>query len=119
MTTTATLVWAHFAKFGPDLYYLDVGADGTEEETLDVPLDKSLGDKHEGDILKHLSGQAGDGSVLDQMNLYDDTGGLKLRVPGDERGPASTPTDRPYNAASGPLAIPVTKGMVLKLLTTD
>ena len=110
--------WAH-------LYGISTGGsftDGTEAEMYVRTLggaQEQLYKSHEGKIITRISIQLADGSILTTAMLYSANSGVVARWRGSERNVTSVVHGDVYDLNVKGLAIPVTKGMVLKLNTAD
>jgi hypothetical protein len=116
MTDTVVLAWVHFNTAPPELY-LATATDGSEKELVSQSAGASLGDVA-GQVVNAISVQAGDGSILDYVQITGSDGAQVINVKGGERSPAQSAYGN-KNACITDIAIPVVRGMTLVVKTTD
>ena len=110
--------WAH-------LYGISTGGvftDGTEAEMYVRNMgggQEQLFKSTEGKVINRIAIQVADGSIITTAILYDAKSGVVARWRGSERNVTSVVHGDVYDLDVRGLAIPVTKGMVLKLNTAD
>jgi len=96
--------------------------DGTEEEVGVRTVggsQESLYKSNEGKLIERVAVQLADGSIVATLRLYDAKNGIVAAWIGNERNVAAKGAHKVYDINVKGLAIPVTKGMVLKINTTD
>jgi len=96
--------------------------DGTEEEVGVRTIggsQESLYKSHEGKSIARIAVQVADGSFVATLRLYDAKNGIVAGWIGNERNVGGVSRADVYDINVKGLAIPVTKGMVLKINTTD
>ena len=110
--------WCH-------LYGISTGGvftDGTEAEMYVRNYggaQEQLFKSHEGKAISRVALQLADGSILTTCMIYDPKGGVVARWRGSERNVTSVVHGDVYDLNVRGLAIPVTKGTVIKLNTAD
>ena len=116
MTDTVVLAWVHFNTAPPELY-LGTATDGTENELVSQSAGASIGDVA-GQVISQIDLQAGDGSILDYVQITGSDGAQVINVKGGERNPAQTAYGN-TNICLTDISIPVVRGMTLVVKTTD
>jgi hypothetical protein len=119
MTTTDVLGRLKTSDGGLHFLFGNGFTDGTETELKVYDLagnSVSVGDHLHGKTLQELGLQLTDGSILTTAILYGADGGIVASWRGCER---ITGNSFFYNMEAKKLAIPLVKGMVLKVNTAD
>jgi len=116
MTTTQCLCWAEFQGGSAPILFNGNITDGANTEITSFIGANSIG-VFENSVLTGLQIQVGDGSILSAVNLIDSSGGTQVSWAGCER--ATSGCSPKWNLLAKGLMIPISKGMTLKLTTTD
>ena len=117
MTNTVVLCWLEFAGQPAELF-LATATDGTAKELVTYEASASLGD-FAGQTVTRVTAQAGDGSILTQIEMLDAAGGQLAIWTGNERDASVGTSSNQYNLKSQKVSLPVNRGMVIKATTTD
>lgn len=117
MTDTVVLSFVEFAG-QPSELFLATATDGTAKELVTYEAGASLGD-FAGQTLTRVTSQAGDGSILNQVEILDAAGGQLAIWSGCERNVAVGSSANTYNQKSQKMAIKIERGMTLYATTAD
>jgi len=96
--------------------------DGTEQElAVRTPGGsyESLWKSNMGKIITRIAWQVADGSIVTSLKLYDAFNGVVAYFTGSERNVTSVVNAEIYNVDVRGLAIPVTRGLIIKGNTAD
>ena len=80
---------------------------------------ESLWKSHMGKSISRIAWQVADGSFVTSLKLYDAMNGVVAYFTGSERNVTTVVNHEIYNVDVRGLAIPVTRGLVIKGDTTD
>lgn len=117
MTDTVVLSFVEFAGQPAELF-LATATDGTAKELVTYEAGASLGD-FAGQTLTRLTAQAGDGSILSQIEILDAAGGQLAIWSGCERNVAVGAASNTYNLKSQRVALKIERGMTIMATTAD
>lgn len=117
MTNTVVLSFIEFAGQPAELF-LATAVDGTAKELVTYEAGASLGD-FAGQTLTRVTAQAGDGSILTQIEILDAAGGQLAIWTGNERVTATGANSNTYNLKSQKNALRIERGMVIKATTAE
>jgi len=115
MTTTDVVGWLVADRGNPIFLFQDGGTDGTKAEIKQNDPSKSIGDALGGRTIKTIALQASDGSVLDEVQVKNDAGGLVLSTFGKER----TISGSAWNFILGGISMLTKAGYTMYVDTAD
>ena len=114
---TSVLAWVTTSK-GTELFSVQTTADNTATAMTSVVNGQSLGDMFFGSRLLSIEVQGEDGSLINQIQILDNQGGVIWSAYGNTRMPTAGGTTMYYNLSAMGLNLPVGKGSVLNALAT-
>tara|TARA_R110002096_G_C14642964_1_gene725707 strand:+ start:3613 stop:4305 length:693 start_codon:yes stop_codon:yes gene_type:complete len=110
---SATLVWVTTTK-GTELFTAD-GLDNADTELLTAVNGQTIGDAFFNSSLLSITVQLQDGSLLNNITIQDNAGGVVMTVQGNGRGDTVGSRSNYNNAVCGSLNVPIGKGFKLNV----
>ena len=113
---SGNLAWVSTNR-GTELFEVNTTEDNTLTEMLHATNSQTLGDLYFGSTIQSMSFQCQDGSILNQMQIVDNQGGVQFSQAGGRRADAGAPCVYSNLGMDG-LMITVGKGFALKVAVT-
>jgi len=114
---TNALAWITTSK-GVELFEAKAVVNATATAMTTVVNAQTLGDSMFNSTLGSIHVQAQDNSIVDQVEIIDNSGGTVLTLFGGVRGGVPGAMSLSYQLKADGLAVPIGKGFSLKITTT-
>jgi len=116
-TKTNVLAWIETSK-GVELFEAKGVDDGVPTNMKTVVNDQTLGDSMFNSVLSSIKVQAEDGATVDEIQIFDNSGGIVMTLFGGTRGGSGGAMSLTTQLKAEGLAVPIGKGFQIKVQTT-
>jgi hypothetical protein len=116
--SSAVLAWVT-TSMATELFYLAASADGTDTQMLTAVNGQTIGDAFFNSTLQSISVQCQDGSILNNLSIVDNAGGVVMTVAGNGRGVTTASRSNYVNGECMGLSVPIGKGFKFQVNVTS